>query len=231
MQFINLHTHNSTSATVDSLPVFSMSMSSLDAQILLNAEAISVGIHPWFINEEKLSNELRALEKIAEKNSVIAIGECGLDRSKKQIASIEIQKSCLLSQITIAKKQSKPLIIHCVKAYSDFIEIIKSEPQALFIFHDFTANSLIASKLYSLNCYFSFGSRLMFSEKTISCFKEIDLNRCFFETDDSECTIEDIYNFASQIKNTAVENLKCQIIENFKVVFMEKTWSKSKKNK
>jgi TatD DNase family protein len=45
------------------------------------------------------------------------------------------------------------------------------------------------------------------------------LNRLFLETDDAECSIEDIYAKVSELKNIPLSQLQSQLEENFKNVF------------
>ena len=54
---------------------------------------------------------------------------------------INLQKKVFLKHIEIANKYNKPIIIHCVKAYSDFIEIIKTGiNKTPWVFHGFNSN-------------------------------------------------------------------------------------------
>lgn len=219
MKFINIHTHNQVTSKAETLSILSLSMLDFNQNLHIEADALSIGIHPWYIRENNVTNELKELSEVVKSKKVIAVGECGLDRSKGGIASIETQKTYLLKQINIAQEQNLPLIIHCVRAYADFMEILKKPSNSVFIFHDYTANKLITNALLKSNCYFSFGSRLIHSQKTKDCFEQIELNKCFFETDDSEYNIEFIYNCASQIKKITMDELKFQIMENYRMVF------------
>lgn len=51
----------------------------------------------------------------------LAIGEAGLD--KLASADILLQKEVLIRQILLSESVGKPLVIHCVKAFNELIEL------------------------------------------------------------------------------------------------------------
>ncbi len=78
----------------------------------------SVGIHPMKLNESG-ENLFAGIEDTARMEKVIAIGECGLDR--RSPIGMKTQEEILAVQVGLAEALRKPLIIHCVKAYSELI--------------------------------------------------------------------------------------------------------------
>lgn len=198
---INIHTHKRTLA--NTVEIVSTNN--------INDEGFySIGIHPWYIKNIEI--DYSQIELMAKATNVLAIGEIGLDRAIK--TDIEIQKNVFIKQLQIAKKVNKPIIIHCVRAYSDIQEIIKKHPYK-YIFHGFNANKIIAENLISKGVFLSFGYELIQNKNLQNTFKQLPINKIFFETDESDVNIKDIYKFASELLNIKFEALEKQIQNNF----------------
>lgn len=83
----------------------------------------------------------------------MAIGEVGLD--KVTSTPFDLQMNILQKQLELAKKYDKPVIIHCVKAYSDLIKIKKRDfKMQVWIFHGFNTSWQVAEQLLQMHCYF-----------------------------------------------------------------------------
>lgn len=180
----------------------------------------SVGIHPWYA---KIDDELN-LEKVrqaAEINNCLAIGEIGLDKSRP--IDMAVQLELFQKQIEIAEKNKRPIVIHCVRAYQELIEIRKkSNLKNPWIIHGFNSSEQIASELIKLNCFLSFGN-LIFknNSKAANTLQKIPLENIFLETDEGDYSILEVYNKTAAIKSINVEILKEQIAENFLTCFPE----------
>ncbi len=185
---------------------------------LYEKNKLSVGIHPWDIENIDIENELSKVEYYSLKKNIIAIGEIGIDRHKK--ISIETQKRIFIKQLEIAEKQNKPVIIHAVKSYSDIIEIKKKrKSNTTWIIHDYKGNQNISENLLAKNCIMSFGKSLIKSPKIQNIFKELPINSLFLETDNSGLSIYEIYKQAAYIKNISVELLKKRIFQTYLLTF------------
>lgn len=212
-KYIDIHTHK-TSFSGEHLHVQNC-FPETDTHFL-PGQYYSVGIHPWYINN--FEQKFLALKKISEKKEIIAIGEIGLDKLKPDF---ENQKVIFESQLFFAEKIKKPVVIHCVKAFNELIEIIKKNKISVpLIFHRYGGNSQLTDVLMTFDSYFSFGDSV-FSENpsTLRMIKKIPIPRMFFETDDSSSEIQDIYSKAALLKGVDVENLKKQIYYNFISIF------------
>jgi TatD DNase family protein len=177
----------------------------------------SVGIHPWYINENTISNDFEKMKLASNKINVLAIGECGLDRICK--TSFELQKAVFIRHIQWANEIAKPIIIHCVKAHEDILELLQ-EYQCLVpvIFHGFNNKESTANKIIKAGYFLSFGNAIL-SPSNELVFNHIPRDKIFLETDDSDHTIEAIYEQAGRIKNISLEQLNLQIKKNTKKVF------------
>ncbi len=179
----------------------------------------SAGWHPWFINGYTINEIHNSLLAIGNNKNVLAIGECGLDRVKS--TPLEIQKKVFTLHIELALKNDKPLIVHCVKCYSDLLETLKTKQMPITIIHRYSGNiHQLEQMLKYDNVFFSLGADLFKdNNKLQKILKAIPRQKIFLETDDSHISIEKIYLRASIILNTHTEVLKQDIFRNFKNIF------------
>lgn len=187
-------------------------------QITLSSDAFAV--HPWDLKENLDFNEFSKHWHELTKNlaPVICIGECGVDRHKAGIASVETQKLVFKLHLELAQKLAVPTIIHCVKAYSDIIEILKIvKPTSGLLFHDFNGQEEQVKILMEFNSYFSFGRSLFRENEAIkNKIKSIPRDRLLLETgDQTTTTIGEIYQKASEILGISPQNLEEQLEKNF----------------
>ncbi|HKC69537.1 MAG TPA: TatD family hydrolase [Bacteroidia bacterium] len=210
MIYIDIHTHKKKPAGV-SIINYLDNFSKLPA-----AGFFSVGIHPWYINEAT-ENRFNELTEISRRPNVLAIGECGLDKVCN--TNFTLQQQYFIKQIQLANTLRKPVIIHCVRAYNETIQLLQQQKvQVPAIFHGFNKNNTLAKQLINKGYYLSFGKHLL-TTTVAETFKTIPLEKIFLETDDSEMRIEDIYQAAANIKNVSITDLKKQLIKNVLHVF------------
>lgn len=179
----------------------------------------SLGLHPWYIIPDGIEHELVQLEKYASLQNVVAIGECGLDKLTK--TDWALQEEAFRKQIRLANKLYKPLIIHCVRAYDEVLQILKQELVAVpVIFHGFNKNVQIAQRILAKGYYFSFGAALLNDQSSaIAALRACPEDRFFLETDDADITIGQIYEKAADARKTGKDDLILQLQKNFQAVF------------
>ncbi|MDM8160233.1 TatD family hydrolase [Labilibaculum sp. K2S] len=213
--YINIHTHNySSQSNVRSILSIQIKEQLLDSQ----AVSYSVGIHPWAIKSANIPSALNEMTNLASYPSVLAIGEIGLDRMIE--TPLSIQEEVFWKQLQVANQFNKPVIIHCVKCYSEIINIRKKTNTKLpWIIHGFVKNLQIAEDLIELGCYISFGKALLINENLQHIFKTLPAKNIFLETDDSDTDIEVLYKKAATIKNLEIEDLKKELLSNFTTCF------------
>lgn len=175
----------------------------------------TVGIHPWYLNENTFLDDLAVIENVIQLPNFKAVGECGLD--KRIETSIEIQKKILIPQLLLAEKYKKPVILHCVAAYQEIIEIKKELKLTMpMVIHGFSKNSQVAESLIKNGFYLSFGKYLLQNPELENVLKTIPLNQLFLETDMIDQTIFEVYSKAEHVLNM---NLEPIIEENYNRVF------------
>ena len=210
---INVHTHypplsQANLALVNQYPF------TVDRELL----HFSVGIHPWYINEKTLEEELNLLESSLQLANCLALGECGLD--KKIDVPMALQEKVLGAQLVLAEKYKKAVILHVVSAYQEIVAIKKRLGLSVpLIIHGFNKKPQLAEHLIKQGFYLSFGGALLHSEYVRESFDQTPVERVFLETDDAEnLTIEEVYQAASTIK----PNLEQQLYQNFIDVFEDR---------
>lgn len=214
MDFIDVHTHTFSSDK----KVFSI-VNTYPNSVNFS-QPFSIGMHPWFINSDKIEEEILLLESKLQYKNCVALGECGLD--KRIDVDFELQKAIFKKQILISEKYKKPLIIHCVKAYQEIIEIKKEmQPNQTWVLHGFNKSKQVAESCIKNGILLSFGAAMIKNKKLQDVFLEIPISSILLETDNSKLEIQAIYQKVSAIKNIHLKDLQEAIHQNFKKIFIK----------
>jgi TatD DNase family protein len=182
-------------------------------------EMYSVGFHPWYIEESTWKEKYKKLQKEVSDNSVVAIGESGLD--KVCDTPFPLQLEVFSAMIDLSETVQKPLIIHCVRAFNEIVECSKKfQPKQRWIIHGFNRNQNIASSLLEQNIILSFGTEVLKENSpALEVLKSVSIDSFFLESDTSELKMELIYERAAMLRNESIEALKESLYTNFKSIF------------
>ncbi|WP_348822301.1 TatD family hydrolase [Flavobacterium aestuarii] len=213
MKFINLHTHKFTNQ--DSvLELVNQYPQEFDAGIPF----YSIGIHPWYINEQKLEADLQIIESKLQENNCLALGECGLD--KRIEVPLELQQMVFEKQLLLAQNYNKPVLIHCVAAFQELVAAKKKLKITVpMLLHGFSKNKQVAKELINNGFYISFGKYLLQNPEMRTVFEDVPSDRFFLETDTVEESIQKVYALAAAYKNIEIEELQKIVNNNFNQVF------------
>lgn len=214
MRKIDFHTHREHEAgNIQILNVFAQDLPFDKPDYFFSA-----GLHPWHIGKVNPEECFRAINQDAMQKNMLAVGECGLDRLID--VGFALQEWCFKQQIQIAENHHRPLIIHCVRAYSDLLKVKKEAKSGLpWIIHGYRGNLETTLSLIRHEFYFSVGEQLLKDETKMAVFRSIPIERLFLETDESELSIAEIYSMAAQILNVEEEILSKIIANNFRTIF------------
>ena len=208
--FFNIHTHVSVHPESEILSLASEELSTDNRSFYA-----SVGIHPWTLTEENADIQWKALCESIKDKRIVAIGECGLDKLKGP--SMELQTAVFKQEAALAEDSSLPLIIHCVKAFNELIQLKKEiSPCQPWIIHGFRGKLPLALDCTRHGFYLSIGSH--FQENTL---KAIPLDRLFIDTDESEESIGSIYQRIAETKGISQQELTEAINKNLREVFFK----------
>ena len=218
LSFIDIHTHRDYSEPDSTLFIKNIL---LPNQNIPAKGFFSAGWHPWHIENYTLKTIKNELNEVLNHKNMVAIGEFGLDRAIK--TPLPFQKEVFNLHLEVAEMKEKPVIVHCVKAYSDLLEILKvRRPRQAIILHDFHGSLQQIEQLLKYNTYFSIGE-INEKQKTrrSASFQHIPLNRLFIETDESALSIEQIYQNTASLIGISLSELKFQVFQNYLAVFGE----------
>lgn len=151
----------------------------------------AAGVHPYHADDF----DLAYLEEMANDKRCIAIGECGLDYYKIKehfstqeeiLSNKELQKKIFKSQIDLAIKLKKPIIIHAREANEDIYDILKFSANKLVggVLHCYNASKLLL-ELKDCGFYFGIGGVITFknANNLVQIINSIPLDRLLIETD------------------------------------------------
>lgn len=216
MDLYDIHTHDAVPSTDEGeqshpyiLNVYPLGFE--DAKDADFGCCFSCGVHPWY--SENAEPQLNFLEEIAGDHRIIAIGEAGFDKLKGP--DLETQRMVFERQIELSEQLKKPLIIHCVKAWEDLLATKKKfKPKQPWIIHNYRGKPELTKQLFEHGLMFSVVDK--FNENSV---RQIPFDSIFCETDDSDVSIEKVYNDLAEALGISVENLASKIEENVKRVF------------
>lgn len=184
--------------------------------------AYTVGIHPWDAEQIPSTDASYYQDLLIHSltTSCIAIGEIGLDyTTAKSSEQKQRQLFWLEWQLQVATERSLPVIIHCVKAYNELIKVLKRHPNITSIIHGYIGSPELADRLLQSGCYLSFGPRTWASPKTQQALQHVPLDRLFFETDDSQRSITEIYALAAETTGQSLQTLQKATANNVQHIF------------
>ena len=212
-KFINLHTHKFSNLS-DVIEVVNQYPWEFDASI----PNYSIGIHPWFIDGNRLESDLETIKQKLQLSECLALGECGLD--KRIEIPLDLQISVFKRQLEIVSQTNKPIVLHCVAAYDEVIAIKKEmKIKNPMIIHGFSKNEQVAKSLLDNGFYLSFGKYLLRNPDLEKVFTFAPENQILLETDTIEESIYQVYEKAASIKGISIEEMKAIVFTNFSRIF------------
>ena len=180
--------------------------------------AFSIGVHPWFLTPDNLEQQIAIVAKYSTNQNIVAIGEAGFDRLKGP--SLKIQENAFAEHVMIAEKVSKPLFIHCVRAWDDLLAVHKRLlPSTPWIIHGFRGKKELARQLTDKGMFLSLWYDFILRPESSSLVRSLPKDRIFLETDGSGVDIRTIYNKVAADLEITADDLKNRIHNNYKEVF------------
>ena len=161
----------------------------------------AVGIHPHHVKEIqnaklKIDKLIEEIENLLKEEKVVAVGEIGLDRyiykktryENYQIDEefITLQKEVFLTQLKLAKKYKKAVIIHNRKAKNDLLEILNTCYLLLntpMVFHCCEPDLDLLNFAKKHHIYIGVDGDVTYDQKKQEFVKKIPLSLLVLETD------------------------------------------------
>lgn len=210
LNYLDFHTHKLSRANEANITeIVSLH---LDKETAYNL--YTIGKHPWFTDSELSNKEKQHLKTHLQNENCLALGEVGLDKLKG--LSINAQKDILRSQLNIAEELNKPVIVHCVRAFDQLLQVKKEFPQLKkWCIHGYARHAKLAEQLIQQGFYISLMPVLQPTETYKTLLRSLPIEKLFLETDSMpNITIEQLYLQASKIIDISVDELKSQLMQN-----------------
>ncbi len=189
------------------------------------------GVHPWYA--AKLPEGwYHTLENFLKRNAGSGVGEVGLDKARN--VDFARQTEVFHRQLEIAGRLSRPLAIHCVRAWSDLLNVLRRSlsPKTRFMIHSYQGSPQMLKDFLGLGGYISFSWKSLQrdTEESIALMRSVPLDRLLLETDfpytepgrigadahDEKYyeTLQGVYDLAERAKGVDVEALEKAVWAN-----------------
>lgn len=159
----------------------------------------SFGLHPWHVGNRSAKWK-DALVAQLDASPGAAIGEIGLDRwildraraddsrlAGLRRAPLEEQLDVFRWQLALAAERNRPASIHCLDAFGQMLETLKSSPRPAcgFLLHAYSGSAEMVESFVPLGAYFSFNGSFLDPRKRRlrEVYAAIPLDRLLVETD------------------------------------------------
>lgn len=223
----------------------------------------TVGLHPTHLFETRIVEEETEFisreedfdeefySELIKSPKVVAIGETGLDvfhlpKDKTKEEVLKRQKEVFIKQINFAIKNNLVTVIHCRDAYSELVNILKSEIHNLkseirAVVHCFSSSWKYAKILLDMGLHLGFTGVITFPPKKTNQQEQLDLlevvkktplDKMLVETDapflapqryrGKRCEpwmVEEVVAKIAEIKHISFEKVNKQINKNFHEFF------------
>lgn len=159
----------------------------------LPSHSFAVGIHPWDLPQVTTRDRELVLEW-SQGPHCVAIGECGLDRARRLDWQSQVEN--LQWHWQLAEAGQRPLVLHCVRASSDLLHLLKRQrPKTPWLWHDFSGPVNVIESTLKLHpqMHFSFGPRGIHRSDFRQLWERVPEERRLLETDDSGVLISTVY--------------------------------------
>lgn len=213
--FVDIHTHSSRSFLGGH--VISIQNVALNNREQKPQSLCSVGFHPWYGIPLADSEPFELLKQETMNLNVVAIGECGLDKTIN--IPLDQQYRLFEPQVVVAQDVGKPLILHCVRAFSEILGVLDHFAfKNPVVFHGFRKNSILAKQLIEKGYYLSIGPHCLNGSQD-ELLKKLPLSSLFLESDvQDQISIEFIYKYVAKVRSIPLLDLKKTMYENFKYI-------------
>lgn len=187
-----------------------------------------LGIHPWFVGEhgEEDLDHLRARLETRPPGCV-ALGECGLDRLKGDMAQ---QQPWFEAQLDIARTLVLPLVVHSVRSHDEVAALFRRKPPtAPVLIHGFSGSYQQARALVDLGCLIGVGGVITHgrARKSRDAIARLPADALVLETDapdmppagvtqghNTPLQLVTVFEALRELRQASGETLAAQLLDN-----------------
>lgn len=142
----------------------------------------SAGLHPWWVEQQTVSELQDCLSEALSDPNCIAIGECGLDGHK---GITELHRQALSWQLEQARDLNMPVILHAHKAHQELLPLLKRFKPLTGVVHGFHGSLELAQSYIRQGFVIGIGGGITYprAKKTRQMVSQLDLEHIVLETD------------------------------------------------
>jgi len=173
----------------------------------------TVGCHPTRCGE-LVADPLTYLGRLrsvieANRDTVVAIGECGLDYDRTQFCPIEVQREFFPAHFQLAREYNLPMFLHNRNTGSDFVDFVRRHRTDFSegVVHSFTGSEDEMKALVNLGLYIGINGCSLKTTDNCRVASLVPLDRVLIETDAPWCDIRPTHASYSFVK-TQFESVK-----------------------
>ncbi|MBI4155366.1 TatD family hydrolase [Candidatus Woesearchaeota archaeon] len=192
----------------------------------------SLGVYPTDatkLTNEELESSLNFIRQ--NKDSIIAIGEVGLDFNEGRETEKQ-QREIFQKVINLAQEIKKPLIIHSRKAEEECVQMLESSTLKKVIFHCFNGNFKLVKRIENKNWFLSIPPIILRSLHFQGIVNNVSIENLLTETDspylapppktrNEPAFVKLAVERIAEIKNLTFEETQNLIFKNFQNVFLK----------
>ena len=144
----------------------------------------TVGVHPHDAKEVD-DGVLDALERLAARDGVVAIGEIGLDYYR-DLSPRSVQRQVFEAQLDLAKRVDLPVCLHNRESTDDLVAILRvAGPKHRGVVHSFLGDGALAAVFLDLGFHLGIGGPITYPKNEIlrEAVRSVPLDRLLIETD------------------------------------------------
>ncbi len=141
----------------------------------------TIGFAPQRIKKINLKESIKAIEN---NESIVAVGEIGLDYHWiKEPLWRKKQKDAFIQLIELANSLKKPIVVHSRKSESDCIDILEKHAEMPIMMHCFGGNALETERVIELGWLISIPTAVVNRKKHRKIARKTPLRQIVVETD------------------------------------------------
>ena len=194
----------------------------------------ALGIHPWNINvlkDNELEDTLKLIQDQAQKKTIVAIGEIGLD--SKYEKTLEKQLEVFDKMLQMAEKVNLPVIVHSRGTTERIVDMLPSYKLKNVLLHWFSYPLVALSKAVEHGYCITEGPPTIYSSGIREVIEQVPLTNLLTETDGPVKYYKQPFNgqltkpsfvrlvveAVAEIKRMNAEKIADQIASNFENFF------------
>jgi len=143
------------------------------------------GLHPCFVAEHRLPQDIDALHEWVLREQPIAVGECGLDFYQGYKAFESEQRAVFEPQLQIARSFDLPVVLHARRALDAVLKSLRQAQVHSGVVHSFAGSLQQAKAVIDQGLHIGVGGTLTYprANKLRQVIKTLPLDALVLETD------------------------------------------------